>query len=565
MNERSRPPKAVHSKSLFHLFCFFLFGAGYVEPYIPNGTTYVAGVTGVVALLCGTMHFLQRKKKSSLSIVDVVFALYIGYTLIHVHGTFELGYGIKAIAMASVWWYTRQLPKISESIIAVWAVISGALQSIIGALQLCGVLVSNHAVFPATGTFNNPGIWGGYLAVTLALSLPSVLEMTGKGKYFMGTGCTLIVVGLALSNSRAAWLSVIVVSFILLLQHQTRTIRKYIIASALIMTPLFGWGLYLLRPASADARGLIWQIGAKMYAQSPTWGGGTGSFAANYMTMQAKVLRTAPIEVQRMADDNLLAFNEVLLVLCEQGIVGLLFLGTVSFFLLNAFFKSPLKTQQAQKLSLLIALFIFSLFSYPSSIWALLVFFPFVAASISTPSITNVHFYRLSIGAASVGYCLLSMGLFSIFQAHIRINQYADLQSDVPVSPSIIQTTRHDAFLTTLISEAAWLIGDNKTLLQYAPILESFKQTAQWKVRLGECYELIGKTQKALFYYRAAHHMVPGLTSPLFAEFSLWRNLGKHQQARHAAWRVIHHNPKIKNNSYNQMKHEAHIYIMSNH
>lgn len=63
MNERSRPPKAVHSKSLFHLFCFFLFGAGYVEPYIPNGTTYVAGVTGVVALLCGAMHFLQRKKK----------------------------------------------------------------------------------------------------------------------------------------------------------------------------------------------------------------------------------------------------------------------------------------------------------------------------------------------------------------------------------------------------------------------------------------------------------------------------------------------------------------------
>ncbi len=564
MNEalvKLQPLKVTLSGVLLHLLCFLLFGAGYVESYLPNGCTYVAGVTGVTAIVYGAILLGQRKKTSQLSIVDAAFVLYIGYTLINLHGAFELGYGIKAISLVGVWWCMRQFPQISWTTIALWAVVSGMLQTAIGILQSCGVLPSNHSIFPVTGTFSNPGIWGGYLAIMLSLSLPSMLKMEGTNKLFMRVGNAVIVVGLVLSNSRAAWLAVVAASVVLLLLHQRKELMKCSVVSLFVVTPLLGVGLYFLRPASAEARWLIWQVGAKMFAQSPMWGGGTGSFSANYMMSQAEYLRTAPMEVQRMADDNLLTFNEVLLILCEQGIVGLLLLCGLLALILRALPKYSTKNERIQLLLPLTTIFVFSLFSYTSSIWALLVFISLMMAGVPASSVVSCRLRFPCIGASIFASCLLSLGLFYICQSHIWINQYADFQRNAPCSAAIDATIRHDAFLSTRMCEAAWLIGDGQTLLQYAPALENYKQTAQWKMRLGECYEEVGDVQKSLAYYRTAHCMMPGLTGPLFAEFMLWRKIDEPKNARRIAQQIVRHSPKIVNEHTRKMKHYAREYL----
>ena len=553
--------RATHSKVWLHLLCFFLFGVGCVEPRLPNGSTYMAGVTGIFALVCGTILFWQRKKISRLSIADVIFVLYIGYTLINLHGTFELGYFIKAISLTCVWWCVRQFPEMPWRLVAVWAVMSGVLQTIIGVLQWCGILASNHTAFAATGMFNNPGGWGGYLAIMLAFSMSTVLEMRGKERGYMLVGCAVIVVGLVLSNSRAAWLAVVMASIVLLTQQLSRNFKKHVVVGALVLLPFFVGGLYLLRPASAEARWLIWQVSAKMFTLSPMRGLGTGGFAAKYMTTQADYLSTAPTEVQRMADDNLLAFNEILLVLCEQVVVGLLLLSTLIYFLFRALFKSTLKENRVQWLLPFTAMFIFSLFSYFSCIWGLLVFLLFVAAGVPAPSIANFRFRLSSLAIALLGNCLLVFGLFSIYRAQTWIKLYANLQCDAPTSPSMDKIIRHDAYLSTVICEAAWLTEDDHTLFRYTPILENYKPTAQWKIRIGERYEAMEQRQQALSYYRAAHRMMPGLTLPLYAQFSLWRKANRHNCAKRLARQVMNHTPKISNERTSQMKQNAQRYL----
>lgn len=559
MNETSHPLKTIHNRGMLHLLCFILFGTAYVEAYLPNGSTYIAGLMGLLAV--GLTPWWQHKKVFQLSVVDVFFVVCVGSTLIHWHGSFELGYVIKAISLVCVLWCMRQFSSISRTPISTWAVASGVLQATIGIFQYLGVLASNHSAFSATGTFNNPRIWGGYLAIMLSLSLPSVLKAERARRLYMGVGCIVIVVGLVLSNSRAAWLAIFMASVVRLLLHQNKKQMKCTLVSLFLVTPLLGMALYFLRPSSVEARWLIWQVGTMMFSQSPIWGGGTGSFAANYMMTQAEYLRTAPMEVQRMADDNLLVFNDVLLILCEQGVVGLLLFCGLLFLISRSLFIYCSTEERIQHLIPLTTIFVLSLFSYTSSIWTLVVLLLMIIASIPAIPIIICRFRVLIIGAAILGSCLLSVGLFYIFQSHIWINQYANFQRNAPNSAVINNIIRHDAFLITRMCEAAWLIGDRQILLQYVPTLENYKQTAQWKMRIGECYEEMGNLQKALGYYRTAHRMMPGLTSPLFAEFMLWRKIDEPNNARKMAQQIVHHSPKIVSKHTCKMKHNAKNYL----
>ena len=547
------------SKVLLHLLLLLLFGAGYIEPYLPNGRMYVAGTTGIIALTGVFFFNFQLNRVQKISIVDIVFLLYAIYTLCHFHVPIDLSHYINSFSLIAIWWCVRQYHRIPWSTIAVWATISGTVQTTIGMFQYCGVLESNHATFAATGTFNNPGIWGGYLAIMLALSLPGMLYMHGKRRRLMGMGCALIFVGICLSCSRAACLAVITASLLVLLPRRK---RKYLLLTVLILFPIIGYALYLLRPASVEARWLIWQVGTKIFSQAPICGRGTGSFAAEYMPAQAEYLHTAPMEVQRMADDNLLSFNEVLLVLCEQGLLGLLLLGCLTYLILRILLRSKSKEQKALFLMPLLTIFVFSLFSYFSSIWSLFAFLPFVVACISVPSRTTAPLRLPSIFGATIGIFILIIGMLHIYNAHTWIKQYVDLQCNAPIPTFIDKTIRHDAFLSTALCESAWLIEDRQTLVEYAPTMEGYHQTAKWKIRIGENYESLGKPQQALFYYRQAHCMMPGLTLPLFAEFSLWRNMGDTQQARHLAEQIVHHTPKIKNNLTQHMKNEAQKYLL---
>ncbi len=92
-------------------------------------------------------------------------------------------------------------------------VCSGCVQAAVGFLQWLDVLPSNHNLFPVTGSFMNPGPYGGYLAVCWVVGAGLAIRAVRRRRWPSAAGwaVAVLVVGclLALSDSRAAWLAVL--------------------------------------------------------------------------------------------------------------------------------------------------------------------------------------------------------------------------------------------------------------------------------------------------------------------------------------------------------------------
>ena len=59
----------------------------------------------------------------------------------------------------------RHKSELALGLIAAWSMV----EPVVSVMQFCGFAESNHLLFPATGTFRNPGPLGGFLAVGAAV------------------------------------------------------------------------------------------------------------------------------------------------------------------------------------------------------------------------------------------------------------------------------------------------------------------------------------------------------------------------------------------------------------
>ena len=110
-----------------------------------------------------------------------------------------------------------------SSVISVLFSLACIFESVVGLLQVAGRLESHHVLFAMTGTFGNPGPYGGFIAMTAAVSACLAWSLRGSDRWLhrvlTGLGWTATALGaivLPASMSRGAWLALIApVSFIL--------------------------------------------------------------------------------------------------------------------------------------------------------------------------------------------------------------------------------------------------------------------------------------------------------------------------------------------------------------
>ena len=274
--------------------------------------------------------------------------------------------------------------------------IGGLIQAVYGNLQLWGYFRSNHSVFKMTGSFFNPGPYAGYLAAIFPLALGfylfdiSFIFIREKliyrlnllvtkvtviknciyfSKNYIGDGqeteinsnrqksikfyplkflplLTLVFVGLVLpaSRSRAAWLAVMASSIYLfsIKYHvdekltywfNSWTKKFFILILAIVLIIMFFSQLYFIKKGSADGRLLIWKISWEMIKNKPMFGTGYDGFKQHYMNYQANYFRKFLDEKETMvAGDPNYAFDEIIQVTVENGLVGLILgLGVIYF------------------------------------------------------------------------------------------------------------------------------------------------------------------------------------------------------------------------------------------
>jgi O-antigen ligase len=369
-----------------------------------------------------------------ISLIDILVGAYLLLGAVNAmaitHGQFDLLLLWRWVAVGAVYAMLRVVAakRLTSKIVMWGVVIAGFVQSVIAILQQAELVSSNHRMLSVTGSFGNPGPLGGFLAVALVVAI-TLFFTSAAAKSLTVAGIALVTLltiaaGLVLADSRAAFVAVITgiaVYFFKssgqwLLRRRTIALPMTVIVMVFTVMALYGY-----RPASVDARLLVWQVSMDMVADEPLFGHGIGAFSREYMLYQAHYFETYPDSSFVMVADNVAyPYNELLHVLTEQGIVGGLIF--VALFV-TIFAHNPRDETQCRIRAGLAALLTFSMFSYPAHIFMLLLLFAVFAGLAESTTMFSFRMRRwatLSIQVILATTCIMTVAKYIYHESAMK-------------------------------------------------------------------------------------------------------------------------------------------------
>ena len=258
----------------------------------------------------------------------------------------------------------------------------GVVEAVWGLGQLYNYFPSKHALFKTTGSFFNPGPYGGFIALMFPLSLHYWLFYRYKNKligyFFLFAGAVCLMVFPA-TLSRTAWIAAIAgCLFVLVLDRRfilklfvfwRRRKKQCILYSIMlcIFLTVSVYGIYYLKKDSADGRLFMWKITTLAIQESPVKGTGLGGFPAAYAKTQMEYFKSGKTnETEKLvAGSPEYAFNEYLQIFLEQGITGSIIFLLLTFLII----RNGIKNKQIGAAGSFVTLSVFAFASYPYQLW----------------------------------------------------------------------------------------------------------------------------------------------------------------------------------------------------
>lgn len=285
----------------------------------------------------------------------------------------------------------------------------------IGIMQLLGFYKSGHCLYAITGSFQNPGPYGGFLSVCISLLAANSIKNGDCVKHtFLSNLSYWVIIAITITatailpstQSRSAILALGCSMLMLAIgtkRIKTRLkpiLKKYGIF-ILLDVAILSTGAYLLKKPSADGRLFMDKISMKAMCENGLKGAGIGHFGGAYGNAQAAYFKrqidergkddldwNAINEHDRLtADcpDN--AFNEYLFTGVEAGPLAMLLLILAITTAITVSYKRG--TIWCYGLT---ALAIFAVFSFPLHIWQFqLLFSVLLAACVSDRGSESAH------------------------------------------------------------------------------------------------------------------------------------------------------------------------------
>ena len=273
------------------------------------------------------------------------------------------------------------LPK-CKMLVLVALLIWGVVEAVWGLGQLYGYFPTKHTLFKTTGSFFNPGPYGGFIAMVIPINLHLWLSYKRKKKWlsyvFFVAGMVCLLV-LPATLSRTAWIAAIIGCILVLLGEKRIIIKmrdywkRYkkrhtlFIFGLCLFTALSVYGIYHLKKDSADGRLFMWKITTLAILEAPLKGTGLGGFPSSYADAQISFFKSGKATTTEMqvAGSPEYAFNEYLQVFLEQGPVGFLLFLLLTFLII----KSGIKNKQRGAAGGFLTLSVFAFASYPYQLW----------------------------------------------------------------------------------------------------------------------------------------------------------------------------------------------------
>lgn len=435
---------------------------------------------------------------------------------------------------------------------------ASVFESCLGLVQMIGKAVGwDHSGFILTGTFNNPGPYGGFVAVGIAVAVGQIaLKHDWKSENLLDKGelllsiLTLIlgILVLPASFSRAGWLALAVSLIVLGFWefHWRDFIKRHRLVTVLAvsMVLLACIGAFALKPKSALGRLHIWRIECRAIAEKPWLGHGHGSVLGVYGETQEKFFREKEHNaiVTEVAGCPEYAFNEYLKIGVEHGLP--LMLAVVAVIALAV--SSLLITKRSSLAYGMIALCVFSFFSYPLSLpqFRVILMLFFIA------SLPNVGFMRWLQGCAVLS--LLGASVFYVYpkekQSRVMLEECRLLGIDVISNHDEQAVERLSDLYSVLKKNYRYLYDYGYSLMQVGKYNDALKILSEgaaissdpmFRNMIGKCYQALGDLIAAEKEYNRAHFMVPSRLYPHVLLMEMYVLNGKNEEAMNIGHRII--------------------------
>jgi tetratricopeptide (TPR) repeat protein len=225
-------------------------------------------------------------------------------------------------------------------IILIGLIILGLYECVIGILQLIGTLPSGHILYPATGTFFNPGPYCGFIATLMPLAIHYILVNNNKFIYTLAIIYFFIgLLILPILFGRTGWIAAIIGCGYVYLKHHKIRLQKWHIIVVIFVACISAISLYLLKPASALGRVFLYKLGIDAFQENAIYGVGWDNVAGAIGNAQEIYFKNNPNSIfVAVAGSPEYAFNEFLQIAIAYGIIAIvafILLFTLNFIIAN--------------------------------------------------------------------------------------------------------------------------------------------------------------------------------------------------------------------------------------
>lgn len=479
------------------------------------------------------------------------------------------------------------------NIFMTWLLIIGLSELFLGLKQLFGFEVMRHNL-GASGSFFNPGPYGGFIAIVFSVALSIVIDKHKKIvalpniktslKEWISFNVlmyvlawiviTLTVIVLPSTMSRTAWIAAIVASgAIALFDNQVRVKlksfytnhRKSVIIGgciAVLVMSIVSVGIYNIKRGSADGRLLMWKMSARAIIEKPIIGYGGGCFGGVFAKTQADYFANGlgTEEEVMVTGKTSYAFNEYLQICVEYGSVGLV----IFLLLLILTIKGYLQCNKSRPLMFgVIALCVFAIASYPLNLTQFCIVFAFMAGIagkgkygfgfIYAMITISICFYSIQLNRhlnEKLKYCEVWATEHRYYEMGIYDKQMSD---------------RYAEIYTMLRSNSTFLFEYGHTLNKLGEYAESNKILSEgthidsdpmFYNIMGNNFKAIGDIKSASESYYKAYYVMPHRVYSLYLLFNLYYESGQREEAKKIAKIYFQKIPKVMSPAVKQMNSE---------
>ncbi len=477
---------------------------------------------------------------------------------------------------------------------------------LLGLLQLCNYIPSNHYLYAITGSFLNPGPYGGFLAVCISLFVAHII----KTKELIFSYSILLLF---------RWIALIIaiISFVILPSTQSRSAILALGCSMLLLIigtesirvkiktileksglwialglAVIGTGAYLYKKPSADGRFFMDKICIKAMRENGWKGAGIGHFGGAYGNAQASYFKK---QIDEKGEDNLdwsainehdritadcpdNAFNEYLFIGVEAGAIAmLLFIGIIISAIVISFKRGTIWCYG------LTAFAVFALFSYPLHVKQFQMLFPILLSACVSDRRQNIQEQNdkskelLAKGTRSILGIVSILVMLVVFSTFFLLNLpevrfYKQAEKSWKKAERWYQKEYYEYVVEDCDTLLPYMKQNYRFLFAYGQSLnktghyeksdsilkigtELSSDPMFWNV-MGNNSLALGKYREAEERYKHAFYMAPNRLYPLYLLSKLYDNEGDTTSFLRVCGKIETFIPKVESSNTAQLRKE---------